>query len=94
MNIFKFFKVIRKGDMYACVAGDYVGHMFMYFDKNDKEYAFLKIPTMENFNIPKIAFDSGLKNGILEFVDRPPKHVRNICKAQFQANGKELRTSE
>lgn len=90
MNWFKLFKGKRVGATYACVTGDYVGHMFMYIEENATNYGFLKIPTMENQWIPKDVFDSGLKNGIVEFVERSPKNVRNICKAQFQENGKKL----
>ena len=87
---FRLFKGIIEGNMYACLTGDFAGQMFMYFDKNDTEYEFLSVPTMINHQIPKDVFDNGLKSGIVEYVERPPRHVRNICKIQFQENRKNL----
>jgi hypothetical protein len=86
MKFFNFFRRTRVGNMYACTAGDYVGNMFMLFEKNDKEYGFLTIPSMDNKWFPKDVFDNGLKSGIIEYVERPPKHVRDICKVQYEAN--------
>ena len=87
---FRLFTGIRIGNIYACTAGDYVGQMFMCIDKNKTCYGFLSMPSMENTWILKDVVDSGLKNGILDYVERPPRNVRDICKVQFEENRKEL----
>lgn len=90
MKWFNFFKRLREGNVYACTTGDFIGHMYMYIEKNNSCYGFLTIPTMEITWLPKDVFDSGVNGGILEFVERAPKDVRNICKIQFEENRKNL----
>lgn len=82
----KLFTGITEGKVYACTVGDYVGQLLIFIEKTDTEYGFLTIPTMENKWIPKDVFDSGLKNGIVEYVEKLPRYVRKTSKAQFTEN--------
>ena len=85
-----FGRILRTGNTYACVAGDHVGKILIFLEKNDTDYGFLTIPNMENLWVPVEKFDFGLKNGIVEYIERVPKHVRQIADHQFQQNKQDL----
>lgn len=90
-----FFKrKIKFGDIYACVTGKYAGKFLVYMDSNSNQHGFLTIPTMENRWVPKDEFDFGLKNDILEFVERAPKHVKTTSKAKWVENKEILRSTD
>jgi hypothetical protein len=81
-----FSKKIKSGSAYACQAGDHAGKMLIYISKKGEKYGFLSIPTMENLWIPTKEFDNGIKNSIIEYVERVPKEVRKVTEAQFLSN--------
>lgn len=84
------FPKLRKGHMYMVTTGDYAGECFVYLERKDSEYGFLSIPHMENRWVPKEAFDFGIENGIIDFIEHAPRYVRNICKAKFEENKAEV----
>lgn len=79
-------KKIKLGDTYACQTGDYVGRLLIFIDKNKHEYGFLSTPDMENQWVPIDKFDFGVKNGIIEYVERVPKEVRAVASIKFGQN--------
>lgn len=81
------------GNLYAVQAGDYVGELLLFIEKDDKEYSFLSIPLMTNRSVPIGKFDFALKESILEFVERVPSYVRKTSKTKFYENKAELRSS-
>lgn len=83
MNIFNW---MREGNIYGCTTGDYVGSMLIYIEKDAKNYYFLKVPDMVNMSVPKEKFDFGVKNSIIEYIERVPKYVRKTSKAKFTEN--------
>jgi len=83
MNIFK---GIKFGKTYACTAGDYSGRILIFIEKQKQDYGFISTPTMDNMIIPKEQFDLALKNGIIEYIERVPRYVRNTAKKQFEEN--------
>jgi hypothetical protein len=85
---FKLFKGIRFGNAYAVQTGDYAGQLFIFMHKKDGSYEFLSTPLMENRTVPISEFDFALDNGIIEYVKRVPRYVRNITRAQFEENAK------
>ncbi len=88
----KLFNWMREGNSYGCGAGDHVGSILIFIEKTSDSYGFLKIPTMENIWVPKDKFDFGVKQCIIEYIERVPKYVRKTSKSQFYQNkqGKEL----
>jgi hypothetical protein len=78
----------RFGDVYAVQTGDYAGQMFILISKNEEDYDFLASPLMENQKVPFEKFDFALREGIIEYVERLPKFVRNIARAQHEENEK------
>lgn len=81
------------GNLYAVQAGDYVGELLLFIEKDEKEYNFLSIPLMTNRSVPIGKFDFALKESILEFVERVPSYVRKTSKIKFYENKAELRSS-
>jgi len=82
----KLFNWVREGNLYGCTAGDYVGSMLMFIEKDETNYGFLRIPTMENMWITKEKFDFGVEQSIIEYIERVPKYVRQTSKAKFNEN--------
>jgi hypothetical protein len=85
-NLFK--KSPKFGNVYAVQTGDYVGQMFILISKNEEDYDFLASPLMENKKVTFDKFDFALKEGIIEYVERLPKFVRNIARTQHKENQK------
>lgn len=77
---------LKLGNTYACQTGIHAGKMLIYIDKNSNQYGFLASPTMENVWVPIEKFDLGIKNGIIEYVERVPKAVRTVAKVKFGEN--------
>lgn len=94
MKLFKFGKGLKEGALYACSAGYWAGHSFIYITSNEDEWGFLELPKMTNVWISKEKFDFGLKNDIIEYVERVPRAIRTVCKKQFDENKKERKGCE
>lgn len=87
----KFFdKLFKMGNAYAVTQGDRIGQLLIYIKSDKHSKFFLAIPKMENVEIPKNVFDSGIKSGIVELVERIPYDIRAKVKAQFKKNSEEL----
>ena len=80
------FSKLRMGNTYACQTGLHAGKMLIFIDKNKHEYGFLATPTMENIWVPIDKFEFGVKNKIIEYVERVPKTVRTVAVAKFKEN--------
>lgn len=89
MKLFKFKRGLKEGSLYMCSAGYWAGHSFVYMDSKDETYGFLVMPSMKNEWIEKEKFEFGIKNGIIEYVERIPRFVRRTIKAKFEENAKE-----
>lgn len=86
-----FFKPGPKfGKLYAVTAGTYAGQFLFYVEEGTDGYGFLAIPEMDNRWIPKEKFDFAIKNHILEFVEKTPRNVKKVAKAQFEENKKRV----
>jgi ABC-type cobalt transport system substrate-binding protein len=81
-----FKKKLRFGDAYAVQTGDYAGQMYIFIEKTKDSYEFLSSPLMENRSVPVEKFDFALQEGIIEYVERLPRYVRNITRAKFKEN--------
>ena len=73
---------------YAVQNGHYVGEMFVYIEKDEKNFYFLSIPKNVNREVPKDRFFFGLENKILEEVDKLPSNIYSLLKAQYFYNKK------
>jgi len=86
INLFK--NNLSLGDTYGVQTGDYVGELWTFIRSEGDDYEFLSMPKNVNRKIPKNKFDFGLKENIIEFVEKVPKTVRRVIKAQFEENQK------
>jgi hypothetical protein len=76
----------KYGDVFAVSMGDYAGQMLVFIKQTKDDLFFLSIPKMENRQMPIEKFDFGVEHGIIEYVERLPKSVRDITRAQFSQN--------
>ena len=81
-----FKKKLSLGDSYACQTGIHAGKILIFVDSNKSEYGFLTSPTLENLWVPIDKFDLGVKEGIIDYVERVPRKVKTTVKAKFNDN--------
>lgn len=70
-------------------AGDHAGKIFIFVEKYEESYLFLSYPDSKNHTVGKDDFDKGLELGIIDYIEKVPKYVRKIVKAQFDKNREE-----
>lgn len=73
---------------YAVQSGHYVGEMFVYIEKDDKNFYFISIPKNINREVPKDKFFFGIENKILEEVEKLPNNIYSLLKSQYFHNKK------
>ena len=56
----------KKGDMFACTQGTYIGSNLILINEQDKVYNFLNVPDMKNVEIPIDEVKLGVENDILD----------------------------
>ena len=76
----------KKGDMFACTQGTYIGSNLILINEQDKVYNFLNVPDMKNVEIPIDEVKLGVENDILELLDSLPQYIIKICEAQYEKN--------
>lgn len=81
-------KDIKKGDVYAVQAGDFVGQFFNFIKKDRDEYIFLSTPLLEIQRVPKEKFDFAKENGIVEYVENLPKNIFSVIEAEYEHQSK------
>lgn len=87
--IFNFLKQkIKKGDLYAVQAGDFVGQFFNFIKKDGDDYVFLSTPLMEIQRVPKEKFDFATENGIIEYIENLPKNIFSVIQAEYEHQSK------
>ena len=78
-----FDKKIKRGDVYAVQAGDFVGQLFNFIKKDGEEYIFLLIPDMKIQKVPIDKFDFAKKHAIIEYVEKLPRNIFKVVQAQY-----------
>lgn len=73
-------------EIYSVEAGDYVGQMLVVVSVDTDTVGCLTLPHMKNLDIPRESFDNGRNTDIIKFVEKLPKHVFKISKAQYTHN--------
>jgi hypothetical protein len=72
--------------IYAVTAGKYLGELLVYVETEKTDYAFLTLPNMDIRHIPIEKFESGLKDKIVEVVEKLPSFVHKTCIQQYNKN--------
>ena len=72
--------------IYAITAGAYLGELLVYTEQIPGSYSFLSLPQMVNRMIPVDKFTFGIETGIVEVVEKLPRHVHSTCMKQYHKN--------
>jgi hypothetical protein len=83
-----FNKKLKKGDVYAVQAGDFVGQFFNFVEKKENDYIFLSTPLLEIQKVPKEKFDFAKEQGIIEYVETLPRNIFKVIQAEYQHQSK------
>lgn len=76
----------KKGEIYGVETGDYVGQMFVVVDVKKDTIGCLRLPHMENIKVPFETFDHGRNTGIIKLIEKLPRSVFKVSKAQYKKN--------
>lgn len=76
----------KKRYIYAVTGGKYLGELLVFMEQRGDDAVFLTLPDMKNRNIPVAKFNFGVKENIVEVVEKLPRAVYNVCKLQYKKN--------
>ena len=80
-------KLLKRGgldrNIYAVNEGSYKGEFFVYINGDDNNYYFLSLPHNNVVTVPLDEFNTGLEKKVIQFLEKIPKNVYEICKAQY-----------
>ena len=76
----------KKGDMFACTQGSYLGANLVLINDTKETYKFLNLPEMLNIDISKNDVKTGIETGILELLESLPADIIKVCEAQYEKN--------
>lgn len=80
-KIFKSNEYARR--CYAITHGSYKGDFFVYMNHNEKQFNFLSLPHNIPVTVPAEVFLNGIKNKIVDQIEKLPYNVYEICVAQY-----------
>lgn len=69
--------------IYAIRGGTHRGEFFVYISEDQDNYNFLIIPEIDVATVSKADFDTGIKEKIVDLVEKLPDNVYQICCAQY-----------
>jgi hypothetical protein len=84
--IFNFRKHPRKQYIYAVTTGDYCGEMLVFAEQRGDSYCFISVPKNENRVVPINKFEFGIKNHVVEPVEKLPGYVYKLLLKQYHHN--------
>lgn len=76
----------RKRFIYAVTGGKYLGELLVYIKQEDDDYKFITLPEMKNRSVPTTNFSFGLKENIVDTVQKLPHSVYKMCVLQYKKN--------
>ena len=76
----------KQGEIYCIEAGDYLGQMFVVVDITEDYVGCLRLPDMDNIKVPRESFDTGRNTNIITLMEKLPRDVFKISKAQYSKN--------
>ena len=69
--------------IYAIRSGSYKGNFFVYVGQDDERYNFLSLPENEPVSVEKKDFDTGIREKIVDYIEKLPDNVYQLCCAQY-----------
>jgi hypothetical protein len=76
----------KQRHVYAVTGGKYLGELLVFMKDKGSTYSFLSLPDMHIRDIPADKFKFGIKEHIVEVVERLPKYAYKACVAQYTKN--------
>jgi len=76
----------KKKFVYAVTGGKFLGELLVFMEKDNDNYNFLTLPDMNIREIPYEKFEFGLKEKIVDVVEKLPGYVYKTCKLQYTKN--------
>jgi hypothetical protein len=76
----------KKRYVYAVTGGVYLGELLVYIESKNNTYFFLTLPDMKVRSIPIEKFKFGLKEHIVDVVEKLPIYAYKACTAQYIKN--------
>lgn len=76
----------KRGYAYAVCAGDYVGEMLVFVEEQKGGYGFLSIPKNQNRIVPVDKFMIGIRDGIVDPVQKIDRKVFKLLDKQYNFN--------
>jgi hypothetical protein len=73
----------HKRKIFAVREGSYKGNFIVCVNVSEDRYDFLMLPHNESISISRDDFDTGLKNKIVDVIEKLPHNVYEICCAQY-----------
>ena len=70
-------------NIYAVNEGSYKGEFFVYINNDDDNYYFLSLPHNNTVIVTVEEFTTGVEKKVIQFLEKIPKNVYEICKAQY-----------
>lgn len=71
------------GNIYAVRHGTYKGNFIVYINSIGEDYNFLVLPFNDVLTITKKEFEDGIREKIVDIIERLPHNVYEICCAQY-----------
>jgi hypothetical protein len=71
---------------FAVTTGAFLGEILVFIKQTGSSYHFLSLPNNTNRIISKEKFDFGIKNNILQVVEKLPKDVYAVTIKQYEKN--------
>lgn len=72
--------------IYAVTGGKYLGELLVYIKSDNIYHSFLTLPDMHIRDIPVEKFTFGVQESIVDVVEKLPRQVFYVCKAQYNKN--------
>ena len=76
--------MVNHGSVYAVLEGTRKGDFLVVVNTYSHKFDFLALPSMEPVTIARDDVDEGIQKKILEYVEKLPDDVYNVCIAQYE----------
>jgi hypothetical protein len=75
--------------IYAILKGTYSGQFVVFIKQTEQHYSFLTLPDKQELNVPVDAFQRGIKNNIIEFIEKLPKKIYFVVEQEYNKLNKD-----
>ena len=87
LNVQKIKSLLERDKLKRCIyavrEGTYKGNFIVYINTNGEDYNLLMLPFNEPLTMSQNEFNSGIENKIVDYIEKLPHNVYQICCAQY-----------